>query len=234
MGQKVHPVGFRIGIKKNWTSKWMSGKDYSCLLHEDLKIKQFIKNRLPHAGVSRIEIERTTPKKVKITIHAARPGIVIGRKGTEIDLLRSELEEMVKRDCFIAVQEIQNPELDARLVAENVALQLERRISFRRAVKRAVATSMRLGAKGIKIACAGRLAGAEIARREWYREGRIPLHTLRADIDYGIAESNTTYGKIGVKVWVCLDEGRPTSKTPPPPAQAKEEKAKDVTDAKEG
>jgi small subunit ribosomal protein S3 len=205
MGQKVHPIAFRLGTTKTWSSRWYAGRNYSKLLHEDLKIVKLVKNRLAHAGVSKVEVERMG-QKARITIHTARPGIVIGRRGAEVDQLRAEVEALCESEVYIVVQEIKNPELDAQLVAENIALQLERQVSFRRAIKKAVTTAMRLGAKGIKIHCAGRLAGAEIARSEWYREGRVPLQTLRADIDYGFAESNTTFGKIGVKTWVFHDE----------------------------
>ncbi|RJP20144.1 MAG: 30S ribosomal protein S3 [Candidatus Abyssobacteria bacterium SURF_5] len=205
MGQKVHPTAFRLGTTKTWLSRWYAGRDYSKLIHEDLRIVKLVKERLAHAGISKVEVERMG-QKARITIHTARPGIVIGRRGTEVDQLRSELEALTENEVYIVVQEIKNPELDAQLIAENIALQLERQVSFRRAIKKAVTTSMRVGAKGIKISCSGRLAGAEIARSEWYREGRVPLQTLRADIDYGFAESNTTFGKIGVKTWVFHDE----------------------------
>ncbi len=205
MGQKVHPVAFRLGTTKTWLSRWYAEKDYAKLLHRDLAICKLVKERLAHAGISKIEVERMG-QKTRVNIHTARPGIVIGRRGSEVDQLRAELEKLSDSEVYIVVQEIKNPELDAQLVAENIALQLERQVSFRRAIKKAVTTAMRLGAKGIRIACSGRLAGAEIARSEWYREGRVPLQTLRADIDYGFAESNTTFGKIGVKVWVFHDE----------------------------
>jgi len=205
MGQKVHPIAFRLGTTKTWSSRWFADRDYSKLLHEDLAICKLVKERLAHAGISKVEVERMG-QKARVTIHTARPGIVIGRRGAEVDQLRAELEKLAESEVYIVVQEIKNPEMDAQLIAENVALQLERQVSFRRAIKKAVTTAMRLGAKGIKIGCAGRLAGAEIARSEWYREGRVPLQTLRADIDYGFAESNTTFGKIGVKVWVFHEE----------------------------
>jgi small subunit ribosomal protein S3 len=201
MGQKVHPTAFRLGTTKTWSSRWFAKKDYAKLLHEDLKIVKLVKQRLAHAGISKVEVERMG-QKARVTIHTARPGIVIGRRGSEVDQLRSELEKLCANEVYIVVQEIKTPELDAQLVAENIALQLERQVSFRRAIKRAVTTAMRLGSKGIKVQCAGRLGGAEIARTEWYREGRVPLQTLRADIDYGFAESNTTFGKIGVKTWI--------------------------------
>ncbi len=201
MGQKVHPVGLRLGIIKTWDSRWFSQKNYAALLHEDIKIRKIVKERLMHAGVSKIEIERAG-QKAKINIHTARPGIIIGKKGAEVDKLKKDLEAMTGKQMYINIQEIRRPELDAQLVAENIALQLERRIAFRRAMKKAVTSALRLGALGIKITCAGRLAGAEIARTEWYREGRVPLHTLRADIQYGFFEAKTTMGQIGVKVLI--------------------------------
>jgi small subunit ribosomal protein S3 len=201
MGQKVHPIGFRLGIIKTWDSRWFSQKNYATLLHEDIKIRKIVKERLMHAGVSKIEIERAG-QKAKINIHTARPGIIIGKKGAEVDKLKKDLEAMTGKQMYINIQEIRRPELEAQLVAENIALQLERRIAFRRAMKKAVTSALRLGAQGIKITCAGRLAGAEIARTEWYREGRVPLHTLRADIQYGFFEAKTTMGQIGVKVWI--------------------------------
>jgi len=201
MGQKVHPIGLRLGIIKTWDSRWFSQKNYATLLHEDIKIRKIVKERLMHAGVSKIEIERAG-QKAKINIHTARPGIIIGKKGAEVDKLKKDLEAMTGKQMYINIQEIRRPELDAQLVAENIALQLERRIAFRRAMKKAVTSALRLGAQGIKITCAGRLAGAEIARTEWYREGRVPLHTLRADIQYGFFEAKTTMGQIGVKVWI--------------------------------
>lgn len=201
MGQKVHPIGFRLGVIKTWDSRWFSQKNYASLLHEDLKIRKIVKERLMHAGVSKIEIERAG-QKAKINIHTARPGIIIGKKGAEVDKLKKDLETMTGKQMYINIQEIRRPELDAQLVAENIALQLERRIAFRRAMKKSVTSALRLGAQGIKIMCAGRLAGGEIARTEWYREGRVPLHTLRADIQYGFFEAKTTMGQIGVKVWI--------------------------------
>lgn len=201
MGQKVHPTGFRLGIIKTWDSRWFSEKNYAALLHEDIKIRKIVKDRLMHAGVAKIEIERAG-QKAKINIHTARPGIIIGKKGAEVDKLKKDLEVMTGKQMYINIQEIRRPELDAQLVAENIALQLERRIAFRRAMKKAVTSALRLGALGIKITCAGRLAGAEIARTEWYREGRVPLHTLRADIQYGFFEAKTTMGQIGVKVLI--------------------------------
>jgi len=201
MGQKVHPIGFRLGVIKTWDSRWFSKKNYAALLHEDIKIRKIVKERLMHAGVSKIEIERAG-QKAKINIHTARPGIIIGKKGAEVDKLKKDLETLSGKQMYINIQEIRRPELDAQLVAENIALQLERRIAFRRAMKKSVTSALRLGAQGIKIMCAGRLAGGEIARTEWYREGRVPLHTLRADIQYGFFEAKTTMGQIGVKVWI--------------------------------
>ncbi len=201
MGQKVHPIGLRLGIIKTWDSRWFSKKNYAALLHEDIRIRKIVKERLMHAGVSKIEIERAG-QKAKINIHTARPGIIIGKKGAEVDKLKKDLEALTGKQMYINIQEIRRPELEAQLVAENIALQLERRIAFRRAMKKAVTSALRLGAQGIKITCAGRLAGAEIARTEWYREGRVPLHTLRADIQYGFSEAKTTMGQIGVKVWI--------------------------------
>ncbi|HBV96160.1 MAG: 30S ribosomal protein S3 [Peptococcaceae bacterium BICA1-7] len=212
MGQKVNPKGLRIGIIKDWDGKWFAGKkDFSSLLMEDVKVRKFVKKKLFAAGVSRIQIERAA-NRVKLTIHAAKPGIVIGRGGTEVENLRKILEKMTGKQVHINIAEIKIPETDAQLVAENVASQLEKRIAFRRAMKQSVSRSMKMGAKGIKVACAGRLAGAEIARSEWYSEGKVPLHTLRADIDYGFAEANTTYGKIGVKVWMYKGEVLPEAK----------------------
>lgn len=201
MGQKVHPIGFRLGFNKTWNSKWYAEKDYATFLHEDVKVRQQVKRKLYNAGVSRIEIERSGDQ-VRLEIYTPRPGIIIGRKGAEVDRLKAELEAMIKRPVAINIREIKKPELDAQLVAENVALQIEKRVMFRRAMKKSVAAALRLGALGIKIACAGRLGGGEYARAEWYREGQVPLHTLRADIDYGLAEAKTTYGQIGVKVWI--------------------------------
>jgi len=208
LGQKVHPTGFRLGILKTWDSKWFATKGYSKLVFEDRKIREYIKERLFHAGISKVEIERAA-NKVKIRIHTARPGIVIGKKGAEIEVLRRDLERRFKREVLIDIQEVRRPELDATLVAENIALQLVRRVAFRRAMKRAVSSALKFGAKGVRVASAGRLGGAEMARREWYREGRVPLHTLRADIDYGTALARTTYGIIGVKVWIFKGEVLP-------------------------
>ncbi len=205
MGQKVHPRGFRLGVIESWDSKWFARRDYATLLHEDLKLRKFLKERLYHAGISKVEIERAA-NKAKINIYTARPGIVIGKKGAEIEKLKAELAKLTKKETFINIHEVRRPDLDAQLVAENVALQLERRVAFRRAMKEAVSRGMRMGAQGIKVHCSGRLGGAEIARSEWYREGRVPLHTLRADISYGLAEAKTTYGVIGVKVWIFRGE----------------------------
>ncbi|MBI4686114.1 MAG: 30S ribosomal protein S3 [Nitrospirae bacterium] len=201
MGQKTHPIGIRLGIIKTWDSRWYLKRGYADQLHEDLSIKKIIKNRLFHAGVAKIEIERAG-QKTRIIIHTARPGIIIGKKGAEVEKLRKDIETITGKPITIDIKEIRKPEVDAQLVAENVALQLEKRVAFRRAMKKSVLSAMRFGAKGIKVACAGRLAGAEIARSEWYREGRVPLHTFRADMDYGFSEAITTYGKIGVKVWI--------------------------------
>jgi small subunit ribosomal protein S3 len=219
VGQKVHPIGFRLGITRTWESNWFAKRGYGELLHEDIRIRHFIKDKLFHAGISHIEIERAA-KRVKINIHTARPGIIIGRKGAEVDKLKAELELMTKKQAFVNIIEIRRAELDAQLVAENVALQLERRIAFRRAMKKAVTSAMRLGAKGIRITCSGRLGGAEMARTEWYREGRVPLHTLRADIDYGQAVAHTTYGTIGVKVWIFRAEIIPQLSAPAVPSPA--------------
>jgi small subunit ribosomal protein S3 len=209
LGQKVHPYGFRLGVIKSWRSRWYSEKEYAANLQEDLRIRTYVKNRLIHAGVSAVEIERKS-SRVHVIIHTARPGIVIGKKGAEIENLKKDLQKFTQKEVSITIQEIRRPETDAQLTAENVAMQLERRIAFRRAMKKTVLSSMKLGAKGIKIHVAGRLGGAEMARSEWYREGRVPLHTLRADIDYGFAEANTTYGKIGVKVWIYKGEVLPS------------------------
>ena len=206
MGQKVNPIGLRLGIVKTWESRWYAGKGYAEYILEDYKIRKFLKKKLYHAGISKIEIERSS-KRIRLRIFTARPGIVIGKKGTEIALLKKELEQkMISKEVLIDIQEVRKPEIDAQLVAENVALQIERRVAFRRAMKRGVTSAMRFGAQGIKIICAGRLGGAEMARTEWYREGRVPLHTLRADIDYGFVEARTTYGIIGVKVFIFKGE----------------------------
>jgi small subunit ribosomal protein S3 len=205
LGQKVNPIGLRLGIIKTWDSRWYAEKFYSRFLQEDIVLRKFMKRKLYHAGVSKIEIDRTA-NRAKITIRAARPGIIIGQKGSEIEKLQKELQKRAQREISINIQEVRRVETDAQLVAENVALQLERRVAFRRAMKKGVTSCLKFGAQGIKISCAGRLGGAEIARSEWYREGRVPLHTLRADIDYGFAEARTTYGQIGVKVWVYKGE----------------------------
>jgi small subunit ribosomal protein S3 len=206
MGQKVNPIGLRLGVNRTWDSRWYSSdKEYANLLHEDLKIRRFLEERLQQAGVSRIVIERPA-KKARITIYSARPGVVIGKKGADIEKLRQSLAKMTASEVHLNIVEIRKPETDAKLVAENIAQQLERRIAFRRAMKRAVQSAMRLGAQGIRINCSGRLAGSEIARVEWYREGRVPLHTLRADIDFGWATAHTAYGSCGVKVWVFKGE----------------------------
>jgi len=205
LGQKVHPYGFRLGFNKTWHSRWFAGKTYAETLHRDLKLRADLKKRLAHAGVSEIDIERTA-NKMRINIYTSRPGIIIGRKGAEVDKLRDELQKMVNGEVYINIQEIQRPELDAQLVAENIATQLERRIAFRRAMKKAMESAFRFGAKGVKVRVGGRLNGAEIARTEWYQEGRLPLHTLKGDIDYGLALARTTYGIIGVKVWIFKGE----------------------------
>ena len=205
MGQKVNPIGLRLGIVKTWESQWFGGKNYADYIFEDYKLRKFVKQKLYHAGVSRIEVERSA-KRIRLRIYTARPGIVIGKKGAEIAQLKKEVEQLTVREVLIDIQEVRKPEIDAQLVAENVANQLERRVAFRRAMKRAVQSSLRFGALGIKVICAGRLGGAEIARTEWYREGRVPLHTLRADIDYATAEARTTYGLVGVKVMIFKGE----------------------------
>jgi small subunit ribosomal protein S3 len=211
LGQKVNPIGFRLGGIKTWRSEWFSEKNYSELLHEDLKIRKFLKGKLYHAGVSRIEIERAA-NKAKVNIHAARPGIIIGKKGTEIEKLKKDLEAITKSEVIINILEVRKPEIDAQLVAENVAQQLERRVAFRRAMKKCVTTAMKFGAKGIRVNCGGRLGGAEMARSEWYREGRVPLHTIRADIDCGFTEAHTAYGLIGIKVLIFHGEVLPGKK----------------------
>ena len=211
MGQKVHPYGLRLGYNKTWKSRWYAKKEYSALLHEDLRLKKELKEQLKHAGVSSVVIERPG-NKIRITIHTSRPGIIIGRKGSEIDKLKSDLQKRTHRDIFININEIHRPELEAQLVAESIALQLEKRIAFRRAMRKAVDTALKVNAKGIKVCCAGRLNGAEIARTEWYLQNQLPLHTLRADIDFGFAEARTTYGVIGVKVWIYKGELFPALK----------------------
>jgi len=211
MGQKTHPVGIRLGIIKSWNSRWYEEKNYAKWLHEDIRLREFIKEKLHHAGISKVEIERAA-NKVKVNIHTARPGIVIGRGGKGVEELKKQVQRLTESEVFLNIQEVRKAEIDAQLVAESVATQLERRIAFRRAMKKAVSTAMKFGAKGIKIMSGGRLGGSEMSRSEWYREGRVPLHTLRADIDYGFAEAKTTYGRIGVKCWVfrgeVLDDGK--------------------------
>jgi small subunit ribosomal protein S3 len=209
LGQKVHPIGFRLGVIRTWDSKWFEERNYAQWLHEDIKIRAHVKKSLNHAGVSKVEIERAA-NKVKVNVHTARPGIVIGKRGAGIETVKKELQRFTKNEVFLNIVEVRKAEIDAQLVAENIATQLERRIAFRRAMKKAIQTAMKFGAKGIRVACSGRLGGAEMARYEWYREGRVPLHTLRADIDYGYAIGKTTYGTIGCKVWVCRGEVLPT------------------------
>jgi small subunit ribosomal protein S3 len=212
MGQKVHPIGLRVGIIKDWDARWFAKKrDYANLILEDVKIRDFIKKRLYASGIAKVEIERAA-NRLKVTIHTARPGMVIGRQGTEVDLIRKEIEKFSGKQVQLNIAEVKIPEITAQLVAENIAFQLERRVSFRRTMKQAIGRAMKLGAQGIKVACSGRLMGAEIARTEGYSEGKVPLHTLRADIDYGFAEANTTYGKIGVKVWIYKGEVLPAKK----------------------
>ncbi len=225
MGQKVHPYGFRVGISKPWLSKWYAKRNYAELLHEDIRFRKEVKERLYSTGVSRVMIERAA-KKVKVIIHTARPGLVIGIKGAGIDALRADLQKKSKNEVFLDIQEVRKAEIDAQLVAENIAMQLERRVAFRRAMKKSVQSALKFGAKGIRVQCGGRLGGAEIARVEWYREGRVPLQTLRADIDFGFAEARTTYGAIGVKVWIFKGEILgPTETTPPSYLGAKREGA---------
>ncbi len=208
MGQKTHPVGFRLGVIRTWDSKWFAAKNYALFLHEDIMMKKFLKERLYQAGISKMEIERAAnkDKRAKMNIWTSRPGIVIGRKGAEVENLKKELQRLTDKEIILNITEVKRPEVDAQLVSENVALQLERRVSFRRAMKRNVSQAMKFGAKGIKIMCSGRLAGAEMARTEWYREGRVPLQTIRADIEYGVATAKTKYGVIGVKVWLFKGE----------------------------
>jgi len=205
LGQKVNPIGLRLNIVKTWDSIWYANRDYAKFFLEDQKIRKYLKKRLYHAGVAKIEIARTG-EKVRVKIHTARPGIVIGKKGAEIEALKGDIDRLTKRECHVDIQEVRRPESDAQLVAENVAMQLERRVAFRRVMKKSVGVALKFGAKGIKICCSGRLGGAEMSRTEWTREGRVPLHTLRADIDYGFAEAKTTYGLIGVKVWIFKGE----------------------------
>ena len=213
MGQKTHPYGFRLGYNKGWKSRWFAKKDYADLLHEDVKLRKTLKEKLRSAGINGIDIERAANKLV-VRIYTARPGIIIGRKGSEIDKLKAEVQKRTKREVHIDIQEVHRPELDAQLVAESIALQLEKRVAFRRAMRKAVDSALRFGCKGIKVRVAGRLNGAEIARKEWYLQGRLPLQTLRADIDFGTAEAHTTYGLIGVKCWVYLGEKMPTKSKP--------------------
>jgi len=205
MGQKVHPIGFRLGYNKTWRSRWYAEKEYANLLHEDLALKKDLKKRFSHAGVSRVEVERAA-NKLKISIYTSRPGIIIGRKGQEVDKLKQEIQKKTGKEVFINIQEILKPELDAQLVSESVALQLEKRIAFRRAMRKAVDAALRFGARGIKVRVSGRLNGAEIARSEWYLHGQLPLHTLRADVDYGFSEARTAFGQIGVKTWIYKGE----------------------------
>ncbi|MBN1665236.1 MAG: 30S ribosomal protein S3 [Deltaproteobacteria bacterium] len=211
MGQKVNPIGFRLGGIKTWNSLWFSEKNYATLLHEDIKVRRFLKKKLYHAGISKIDIERAA-NRAKVNIYAARPGVIIGKKGSEIEKLKKDIEEITKAEVIINILEVRKPEIDAQLVAENVAMQLERRIAFRRAMKKCVTSAMKFGAKGIRINCGGRLGGAEMARSEWYREGRVPLHTLRADINWGFAEAHTAYGLIGIKVLIFHGEVLPARK----------------------
>src|SRR5580765_1290415 len=210
MGQKVHPIGFRLGTTRTWSSRWFASKEYANMLHEDIKIRRYIKDALYHAGISRIDVERSA-NRARIAVHTARPGIIIGRKGAEVEKLKNDLQTRTAKEIYLNIEEVIHPELDAQLVAENVALQLQKRVAFRRAMKKAVTSALRLGADGIRIACSGRLGGAEIARREWYRDGRVPLHTIRADIDYGLAAAHTTFGTIGVKVWIVKGEVLPVA-----------------------
>jgi len=205
LGQKTHPTGFRLGYIKTWESRWFAKKDYARLLHEDLKIRDYVRKKLHHAGISRVEIERFTDK-CRVNIHAARPAMIIGRRGQEVEVLKKELERFTNSEVFVNIMEVRPAEADAQLVSENIALQIERRVSYRRAMKKAITLALKFGVEGVKVRCAGRLGGAEIARVEWYREGRVPLHTLRADIDYGFSEAKTTYGVIGTKVWIFKGE----------------------------
>jgi small subunit ribosomal protein S3 len=210
LGQKVNPVGFRLGVIRTWDSKWFHEKNYAKWLHQDIRLREMVKEKLNAAGISKVEIERAA-SKVNISVHTARPGVVIGKRGSEIDKIKKDLQRHTDNEVFLNVVEVRKAEIDAQLVAENIATQLERRIAFRRAMKKAVQTALKFGAKGIRVACSGRLGGAEMSRYEWYREGRVPLHTLRADIDYGFAEAKTTYGKIGVKCWIFRGEILPRS-----------------------
>ncbi|OGQ92548.1 MAG: 30S ribosomal protein S3 [Deltaproteobacteria bacterium RIFOXYA12_FULL_61_11] len=212
MGQKVHPTGFRLGIIRTWDSKWFAEKDYRTLLHEDLMLRRYFKAQLGHAGIAKVDIERPALKHLKINLHTSKPGLIIGKRGAEIEVLKDKIQRKLNREVFINIREIRKPEIDSQLVAENIASQLSRRVSFRRVMKKAVSMAMKMGAEGIKINCAGRLGGAEMSRRENYKEGKIPLHTLRADIDYALAEAKTTYGVIGVKVWIYKGEVLPPQK----------------------
>ena len=221
MGQKTHPIGFRLGVIKTWSSKWYGEKNYAKWLHEDIRLKKFIKDKLKHAGVSKIEIERAA-NKCKINIATARPGIVIGKRGAGVEQLKADIQKHTQSEVYVNIVEVRKAETNAQLVAENIATQLERRIAFRRAMKKAVQTCMKFGGKGIRVRSAGRLGGAEMSRAEWYREGRVPLHTLRADIDYGFTEAATTYGIIGVKCWIFHGEVMPTRNTPRAPGQQAE------------
>jgi small subunit ribosomal protein S3 len=221
VGQKVNPKGFRIGIIKTWDSNWYADRDYTELVHEDYHIRKYVKNKFFTAGISKVEIQRTG-NRIRVTIHTAKPGVVIGRGGTEVEGIKNELMQMTGKIVNINIQEIKRPELDSQIVAENIAQQLEKRISFRRAVKQSIQRTMKMGAVGIKISVGGRLGGAEIARTEWQADGKVPLHTLRADIDYGFAEANTTYGKIGVKVWINRGEIAPEPKRHPEPKAVEE------------
>jgi small subunit ribosomal protein S3 len=226
MGQKIHPTGFRLSVLRNWTSRWYANsRNFASMLNEDIKVRDFLKKRLSHAAVSKVIIERPA-KNARLTIHSARPGVVIGKKGEDIESLRGQLQRMMGVPVHVNIEEVRKPELDAQLIADSIAQQLEKRIMFRRAMKRAMTNAMRLGAQGIKIMSAGRLNGIEIARTEWYREGRVPLHTLRADIDYGFAEAKTTYGVIGIKVWVFKGEvlGKGEQPAAPPPVEQPERK----------
>jgi small subunit ribosomal protein S3 len=217
MGQKTHPIGFRLGVIKTWSSKWFEEKNYSRWLHEDIKLKRYVKKKLQHAGVSYIDVERAATK-CKINIYTARPGIVIGKRGAGVEQLKADIQKLTSNEVFLNIVEVRKAETNAQLVAENIATQLERRIAFRRAMKKAVQTAMKFGAKGIRVNCGGRLGGAEMGRREWYREGRVPLHTLRADIDYGFTEARTTHGVIGVKCWIFHGEVLPQRNTQRPQA----------------
>ena len=221
MGQKTHPIGFRLGIIKSWTSKWYEEKQYAKWLHEDIRLKAEIKKKLQHAGVASIEVERAA-NKAKVNIHTARPGIVIGKRGAGVEQLKKDIQKLTTNEVFLNIIEVRKAETNAQLVAENIATQLERRVAFRRAMKKAVQTAMKFGAKGIRVSASGRLGGAEMARYEWYREGRVPLHTLRADIDYGFAEAMTTYGKIGVQCWIFKGEVL-TARGTVPVAQARQQ-----------